>query len=132
MLSANLTLDGRAGADKTFKLIKYLPDGAYRADASTTLSEPLAMAIRHSQSGSNQKVTDRHLVQFSLTDVTDGVESVLVVNTTISCPRNGVFTQDNIDDLVSYMISFLSGGGFSASTGLTSNDNLEALAIGES
>jgi hypothetical protein len=132
MLTQNLALDNSTGVETTFNLQKYLPDGALRIDAASTLTEPKCLEIRHTASGKGAAIIDRHLLSAYAVKADDaGAPVKATVNFTISAPRNAVFSNSDIFDLVSYVIDAVSDGGFSGS-GLAGTTNLLALLRGES
>lgn len=127
------TLDGRAGADQTFTLLGADNTGSTRLDTASTLTEPKRLNIKHSSSGQGAAAIDRHLIQTSNTKLnTAGVARTATVNLTIAVPRDTVITAAIVEDLISNIISLMSGGAFSTTTGLTSNANITALLRGES
>lgn len=130
MFTADLVLDDVSGDDSTYRLVSNHTDGTRRIDIATDLSEPAFLTIRHSQSGSGNKVVDRHLVQFTRT-FTDSLGATFVVTTnfTVAVPRTGAVTAADVADEVCRLLDFLSSGGVST---LASTANIESLLRGES
>jgi hypothetical protein len=127
------TLDAADGSNDSFTLLGADMIGSTRIDTSSTLSAPRKLVIKHSVSGTGANVIDRHLVQVSDSAVNaTGVLKTAVVNMTLAVPRDSVITQIMIDDAVANIISLMSAGAFSVTTGLTSNSNVVALLRGES
>lgn len=95
---------------RTFKLVKYLPDGAYRLTSDSSLSEPHAITVRHSTSGSNGALTDRHLIQNTWTKLNSAGKALTgIVNVTFTMPRDPVFTvellQEMFEEIASVLVS---------------------------
>jgi hypothetical protein len=132
MLTQNLALDNSTGVEATFNLQKYLPDGALRIDVASTTTESKSLEIRHTSSGKGAASIDRHLISSYWTkpDVA-GVPFKATVNLTLAVPRNAVFSNADILDLVAYVIDLISDGGFSGS-GLAGTTNASAVLRGES
>jgi hypothetical protein len=132
MLTANLALDGSTGVEATFNLQTYLPDGARRIDAASTLVEPKTLVIKHSSSGKGAGIVDRHLISAVSAQSDDaGVPYNATVNLTMAVPRNSVFSTADILDLVSYVVDFITDGGFTGS-GMAGTTNASAILRGES
>lgn len=132
MLTANLALDGSTGTEATFALQSYLPDGARRIDAASTLVEPTFLEIKHSATGKGSAIVDRHLISASRQEADAGGNPFkATVNLTIALPRNTVFSNGEVADLVSYLVDFITDGGFSGS-GIAGTTNLSAILRGES
>jgi len=132
VLTANLALDGSSGVEATFALQSYLPDGARRIDVASTLVEPTFLEIKDSAKGKGNAVVDRHLISASRQE-TDaaGTPYKATVNLTIAAPRNLVFSNGELADLVSYLVDFITDGGFSGA-GIAGTTNLSAILRGES
>jgi hypothetical protein len=132
MLTANLALDNSTGTESTFNLQAYLPDGARRIDTASTLTEPRTLEIKHTASGKGAAVVDRHLIA-AVSQQADaaGIPYRATVNLTIAVPRNAVFSNTDVADLISYVVDFISDGGFSGS-GIAGTTNLLAVLRGES
>lgn len=132
MLTANLALDGSTGTEATFNLQTYLPDGARRIDVASTLTEPRTLEIKHSSTGKGAAVVDRHLISATSQQAdAAGTPFKAIVNLTMSVPRNAVFSNADVLDLVSYIVDFITDGGFSGS-GLAGSTNASAVLRGES
>jgi len=107
-------------------------NGSNRINTATTLSEPTSLVIKHSKSGNGPNTVDRHLVQFSVTQIDDeGVPRTAIVNFTMAIPRSEALTFANVTDIVSNLIDFISDGSFSGS-GIGGTVALTALVRGES
>lgn len=132
MLTANLALDNSTGVESTFNLQVYLPDGARRIDSVSTLTEPRTLEIKHSVTGKGAAMIDRHLIS-AVNQQSDaaGVPFKAIVNLTIAAPRNTVFSNTDLADLVSFVVDFISDGGFSGA-GIAGTTNLSAVLRGES
>lgn len=127
-----LTLDDATGDAVTYALIGRDLNGSSRINTATTATEPANFVIKHSRSGANSNVVDRHLVQVTKTKSdTAGVSRTAIVNLTIAVPRSAVITQDDVIDMVSNLIDFIADGGFS-DTGIAGTVALTALLRGES
>lgn len=91
-------------------------------DASSTTLSPRKMAIRHTTSGKDVDVVDRHLVQFSTVKIdTLGVARSLVTNVTVAVPRSAAILRTDIDDHIAFLRNWL---------GVTTN--VDGILIGES
>lgn len=95
-----------------------------RLNPLTTISDPELMVVNHFQQGSEQagNLADRHLLQFSRSERdAAGKASLLVVNTTVLVPRNGLFALTDVRRLFNWQANFLS-----------TSTNLERLLTGQS
>lgn len=127
-----LTLDDTDGTDTVYALQGRDLSGSSRINVATTASEPSLLVIKHSKSGANANIVDRHLVQFSTTDNdSDGIPRTAIVNLTLAVPRSQNITTTMITDLVSNLIDFVADGGFTSS-GIAGTTALQALLRGES
>lgn len=132
MLTSTLTLDDASGDDTVYVLISQDVNGSTRRDQATSNAEPSVLRIQHTKSGSGTNTIDRHLVQFSKTELdVNGVPRNAVVNLTMAVPQAAVITNQDVIDLVSNLIDFISDGGFSAS-GIAGTTVLTQLLRGES
>lgn len=130
--SETLQLDGRSGILADFVTIKTNdPSVTRRINTSTTPTEPGYLDIKHDVQGSGSTARDRHNVVASLTKADNGVPQRASVSLTLTVPRSSVITQNDLDDLVSYVVDLITSGGFGDS-GLVANTNLVKLARGES
>lgn len=131
-LTSTLTLDGTTGTEASFVLQTTDSTGARRINSATTLAAPESLIIKHSKSGSGANAVDRHLVQFSRTELDSaGVPRTAIVNFTMAVPQSSVFTTSEITDLASYLVDLITDGGFSG-TGMVGTTNITALLRGES
>lgn len=127
-----LTLDDATGDPVVYALVGRDLNGSSRIDTATTATEPSNLVIKHSKSGANSNVVDRHLVQVSKTlSDSAGVSRTAIVNFTVAVPRSAVITQAMVFDMISNLIDFISDGGFS-DTGIAGTTALTALLRGES
>lgn len=122
MFTANITLTDNAAVSKTFNLISQTGQSTLRVDTASPTYSPRSMAIRHSSSGKEPNIVDRHNVIFTdvKTDV-DGSSSTASVSITIAMPRNDNHTADDIKHLLlGFAVEFLTAS------------NIDALLRGES
>lgn len=127
-----LTLDNATGVDTVYALITRDNTGTKRLNTATSLTEPDNLVIKHSSSGVGANAIDRHLIQFSRTNVDAvGVPRTAIVNFTIAQPRSAALTNAEVIDLVSNLIDLISDGTFSGS-GIGGTVALTQLLRGES
>jgi len=132
-LTDTLTLKSSAGASHTFNLLYKDINGTKRIDVAGTLTEPGPNVIKHTTSGQGVNIVDRHLIQFSKTLLDAlGVPRTATVNMTIALPRSVVLTNTVVADLISYLVSLITDGSFSATTGMAGTTNLASLLRNES
>lgn len=136
MLTANLILDGSAGADTTFNLRRYLTTGLGGADRYNIASNLETFRIAHQETGKAATLVKRHLTSVvSPVLANDGVTYLLqTANLTFAVPGDcqpaTSFTAAK--NALAFMIS-LYCGAFSTTTGLGANvTNLQAILNGES
>jgi len=115
-LSDTLTLDNATGTEATFALQGRDASGARRIDTASTLSQPQNLVIKHSKSGQGLNAIDRHLVQFSRTELdSNGVPRTAIVNFTMAVPQSTVFSSAEILDLAGYLVDLITDGGWTSS-----------------
>ena len=106
-LSSTIVLKDNAAADKTFVQNQLDGSGSQRIDVSSNLSNPRVMKLSHSSSGKGVDAVDRHLVQFASTETdVNGKVVTVIVNTTLSVPRNSQISRTDIDDLLAFTKNF--------------------------
>lgn len=129
MLANDLTLDKADGTDVVFRLQSQLADGSRRIDVASTLALPTTLVIKHSVSGKAPNVIDRHLIQVNKTvEASIGTATVLV-NFTVTVPRDVSVTPTVIHDVISHLVDFLTD---LTGTGLATTANIDAILRGES
>jgi len=129
MLASDITLDKADGTDVVFKLVANTSDGSRRLDVATTLALPTTLVIKHSVTGKEPLLTDRHLVQFNQVVAAAIGTRMVNVNFTLNIPRDVAVTPTIIANLVSHLVDFLSDG---AITGYATHANVDAILRGES
>jgi len=129
MLASDITLDKADGTDVVFKLVSNSQDGSRRLDVATTLALPTTLVIKHSVTGKEPTLIDRHLIQFNQTVAAAIGTRTVNVNFTLNIPRDVAVTPTIIANLVSHMVDFLSDG---AITGYATHANVDAILRGES
>jgi len=94
----------------TFDVVESVGKMRRRLNAATSISDPEHMVTNHFIQGSEAagNLVDRHLLQFSRTerDVA-GKPHILVVNTTVSVPRNGLFVDADVRRLLNWAANFI-------------------------
>jgi len=129
MFSNDLTLDDKSGDDVVYRLFRSDATGTQRIDVATNLAEPALLVIKHSTSGKGVDAVDRHLVQFTETQIDASGKSVtLTLNFTLSVPRNVAITSQMVYDRVCNLADFLTDGQIAS---VTTTANLDALLRGE-
>lgn len=124
MLADNLTLSGRTGVDCAFKRVVEPNGGLLRIDTTQPLAESHQILVKHSKQGNGVATVDRHLVQASRTKLSaTGTPRTAIVNLTVAIPRDTVVTQDDVLDLIAYIVDYISTGGFTAAGGLQATTN---------
>jgi hypothetical protein len=126
-LTDTLTLDNSSGTEATFSLQGRDNQGSRRIDTASTLTEPRSLIIKHSKTGNGVNAIDRHLIQFSRTELDSAtVPRTAIVNLTMAVPQSAVFSSSEIKDMVAYLVDLVSDGGFSGSgfAGTTALDQL--------
>lgn len=132
MLTQNLTLDDASGDAVSYNLQAYLPDGARRIDIATTPTEPRTLEIKHTSSGRNGDIVDRHLVSASVVKRDGaGVPRKGIVNLTFTVPQSTAISNTDIFDLFAAIVDLCADGGFGDS-GFTGTTNATAILRGES
>lgn len=132
MLTANLSLDDATGDLVAYNLQVYLPDGARRIDIASTPTEPRLLEIKHTTSGKNSDIVDRHLISASLTKLDGaGVPRKGIVNLTFTQPRSTSISNNDLFDLLAAIVDLVGDGGFGDS-GFTGTTNATAILRGES
>lgn len=130
MLADTLTLNGRTGADQSFRRISSA-DAIKRIAPTRPLSEPLTLEVKHTQQGTGVNAVDRHLVSAVLVKTSAaGIVRKATVNFTVAMPLDGTISNNDVYDLVAYVIDYLSTGGFSATTGFAALTNLDDFILG--
>lgn len=129
MLASDITLDKADGTDVVFKLVSNAQDGSRRLDVATTLALPTTLVIKHSVTGKEPLLIDRHLIQFNKTVAAAIGTKTVSVNFTLNIPRDVAVTPTIIADMISHMVDFLSDG---AITGYATHANVDAILRGES
>lgn len=110
-LSADLVLKNEAAASRTFTTVSVNGSKVDRIDSATTIQQPTKMVINHTTSGSGDSLTDRHLVQFSRTELdANGLPFTTIVNLTIAVPRRSTSTT-TANDLVSFIKDLVDTAG---------------------
>jgi hypothetical protein len=129
----DVTLAGHDGTVTEFALVGYTPDGSRRIAENSSLSEPHMLEIKHSTSGGNGSQIDRHLISLARTRLnTAGVPRKAVVNLTLSVPRDTIITKTDIYNLVSQVVSFMVGGGWTYESGFPDKEKVDQMLRGES
>jgi hypothetical protein len=132
MLSSQLTLNNRAGTDTVFNEIVTREVGSrMRIKAGSTAAEPELIQVAHTASGSGANVIDRHLLKWEKTLFNDAGKAVkATINVTIATSRVSPIPDNDIKDGIAYLISLLSDGAFSATSGFAGTTNLEDVLVG--
>lgn len=107
---SSITLDGTAGADHIYLLQSAIGSQSRRILSTSTLSEPRALEIKHSEAGNKTTgVTDRTLISISDVVLDDsGAERRSIINTTLALDRSTEITRAMVDNQILLMIDFLS------------------------
>lgn len=100
-------------ANHEYSKTKTLPDGAIRMNIASDLATPELLTIKHQQTGkagTPQGVTNRHLVSITKVERDPDTSQLLQagVNITFIMPQNTVFTNADMEDLISKVTNFLS------------------------
>jgi len=128
--SSDLVLDDADGTDITFRLIGTEANGSKRINVATDLRSPYLLRIAHSVSGKGAQAIDRHLVQFSNTQMSaNGNPVVLTTNFTLAVPRDAAITNQMVYDQVANLLDLLSDGALT--TALSDTDAVASLLRGE-
>jgi hypothetical protein len=115
-LSDTLTLDNATGTEVVYALQGRDNSGSRRIDQASTLTAPNNLVIKHSRTGNGANAVDRHLVQFTRTELDAlGLARTAVVNLTIAVPQSTVFSSTEVLDMVGNLVDLISDGGFSGS-----------------
>lgn len=110
-LTADLVLKNEAAASRTFTTVNVNGTGVTRLDSATTIQLPTKMIVNHTQSGAGDAVVDRHLVQFSRTELdANGMPYTTVVNLTMAVPRRSVGNV-TVKDLLAHIKDLIDTGG---------------------
>lgn len=107
MLDANLTIVG-ASTSPQYNLVSQVGQASLRVQTDSTLDKPITLGIKHNVTGKALTVTDRHLVSFSDTPVTDGVPP-MIINLTMAVPREGSYAATDIADYILQAFNLLMG-----------------------
>jgi hypothetical protein len=129
MLANDITLDKADGTDVVFKLVSQDQNGTRRLDVASTLALPTTLIIKHSVTGKDPLLIDRHLIQLNKTVAAAIGTATVNLNFTLSIPRNVAITNTIIADMVSHLIDFLLDGTL---TGYATHANVDAILRGES
>lgn len=129
MLANDIVLDNKDGTDVTYRLVSQQADGTRRINVASTLALPDTLTLKHSVTGKVPSVVDRHLVQVSKTVSTLTGSAPVIVNFTVTVPRDVAVTSAIVYDVITHMVDFLQDGSV---TGLATNANIDALLRGES
>jgi hypothetical protein len=128
MLASDLTLDKADGTDQIFRLVSQDGSGSRRLDIASTLALPSVLNIKHSVSGKEPSIVDRHLVSFSKTLPSTVGSVTATVNFTLTVPRDVAVTSAVIWDMVCSMLDLLSDGSVAS---YTAHNNVDSLLRGE-
>jgi hypothetical protein len=110
-LTADLVLKNEAAASRTFTPVNVAANGITRLDAATTLAEPTRMVINHTTSGKGDSLIDRHLIQFTRTELdANDVPYTTIVNLTIANPRKATGSA-TVKDLLSFLKDLIDTAG---------------------
>lgn len=98
MYSTSITLKNKALADVVFNKISSTATESTFLDASTTLSAPRRVIVKHTMAKDGVEGVDRHLISVPVTKLdASNKPKVLTVNLSVQAPR-GVITRADIDD----------------------------------
>ena len=129
MLANDLSLDNKDGTDVLYRLVSQNPNGSRRIDIASTLAIPSVLNFKHEVIGKSPNVVDRHLVQVSRSVATAAGTAAVLVNFTVSVPRDVAVTPTLVYNAISNVIDFLMDLGL---TGLATTANIDAILRGES
>lgn len=110
-LTADLVLKNEAAANRTFTTVSVNGANVTRLDSATTIQQPTKMVINHTTSGSGDDLVDRHLIQFSRTELdANGLRFTTIVNLTMAVPRRSS-SNTAVKDLVSFIKDLVDTAG---------------------
>jgi hypothetical protein len=108
MFSSSLSINDASAVSKSFvEVTSTNTTEKKRLDSTTDAISPRTMVIRHQTTGKGASIADRHNVVFSKT-LTDAEGNLLTasVSMAVTVPRDVVFTQSVIDDLIAFQKNF--------------------------